>query len=94
VRVRTEGSPAKQQLPAPTPTEALAAAEAPVETPAVQPIPVAATASAAPAAPHAFEAMMINAPVRNNVPFAVNGRLAQLGVVGHRLRDLYPPVRR
>jgi hypothetical protein len=78
VRVRAE-APAPSSEPAP-------AAPAAQPVAAATPAPMATPAAAAPAAavalpPSAWEAMMISAPVRNNVPFAVNGRLAQLGVV-------------
>jgi hypothetical protein len=85
VRVRAaegETTPAAPVAPAP------AAAPAQVPAPA-SPAPaayVAGGASATPAMAAAgpvgfFDAMKISAPARVNVPFAVNGRLAQLGIV-------------
>lgn len=80
VRVRAE---AEQGSPAEAPVEAAAPAPAPAQASAPAPYmaaaPVAAVAAAGP--PNAFAAMRIDAPIRSNVPFAVNARLAMIGVV-------------
>ena len=80
VRVRAEAPTPAEQAPA-APAAPAAPVAAPAPTPIVASAAPAAAAAAIAAPPSVWDAMKITAPVRNNVPFAVNGRLAQLGIV-------------
>lgn len=85
VRVRAESTPegadATPAAPAAPAPAAPVAAAAPAPAAAPQPVFVPASGSSAAASVNLWEAMKISQDVRNNVPFKVNGRLAQLGIV-------------